>query len=184
MSASQRPKELAAFIDLLVARGVRTYLEIGARYGQTFEAVGNALTSPSVLVAVDVPGSLWGREDSWPVLEAVAERLRAKGHAVYLINGDSQLPATADRVRAIQDTFDAVLIDGDHRYQGVKSDWETYGPNASLVAFHDIKPRPTNVRIEVPRLWDVLVTQYHHIEIVDPDEPGMGIGCLFPRDAR
>lgn len=181
---SQRPREIAAFLDLLVARKVRTYLEVGARNGLTFEAVGNVLEAPSVLVAVDLPGALWGRDNSWAHLEAAAERLRARGHTVYLINGNSHDPRTADNVREIQDTFDAVFIDGDHRYQGVKADWEAYGPMGALVAFHDIKPGPNNDRVQVPRLWAPLAAQYAHLEIYDPDAPGMGIGVLFPRDMQ
>lgn len=184
MKPSQRAREIEAFIALLAERDVRTYLEIGARYGQTLEAVGNALAVPSVLVVVEQPGSLWGRDDSWPVLEAVAERLRQKGHGVWLIQGNSQDPATAQQVREIQDTFDAVFIDADHRYEGVKKDWELYGPMARLVGFHDIAPLPRNHVIEVPRLWHELAKQYRTIEFCDPAEPGMGIGILFPREMR
>lgn len=180
----QRPRELEAFLALLQARDVRTYLEVGARYGQTLEAVGNVLPVPSVLVVVEEPGGLWGRDDSWPVLKAVADRLRAKGHGVWLIRGNSQDAATAQRVLEIQDTFDAVFIDADHRYVGVKRDWELYGPMGTLVAFHDIAPLPSNTRVEVPRLWRELVERYHAIELVDPDALGMGIGVLFPRQMR
>lgn len=179
---SQRPAELAAFIQLLTAHGVRSYLEIGARYGQTLEAVGLALPVPSVLVAVELPGAWWGRDDSWPVLQAVAERLRAHGHAVHIVEGDSHARETRDAVTAIRPTYDAVFIDADHREPAVRQDWAHYGTIGRLVGFHDIAPEPHNVRIEVPVVWRELVAQYPSVDFVDPAAPGMGIGVLF-RDA-
>lgn len=181
-SPSQRPAELAAFVQLLTARGCRSYLEIGARYGQTFEAVGLALPVPSVLVAVEQPGALWGRDDSWPVLCAVADRLRAHGHAVHLVRGDSHAPETRRAVRTIAPAFDAVFIDADHTEHAVRQDWADYGSLGAMVGFHDIAPEPHNVRIEVPVVWRELVAQYPSVDFVDPAAPGMGIGVLF-RDA-
>ncbi len=179
-SPSQRPRELDEFIGILCAHGVRSYLEIGARYGQTLEEVGEALPVPSVLVAVELPNELWGRADSWPELEAVAERLRGRGHEVHLVRANSQDPRTAATVQGIRPTFDAVFIDADHRYIGCLTDWQLYGPLGHMVAFHDIAPAPENKRIEVPQLWHRLKDQAKSLEIVDAEHPGMGIGVLFP----
>jgi hypothetical protein len=142
--------------------------------------VGEALPLPSVLVAVELPNELWGRADSWPELEAVADRLRARGHEVHLVRANSQDPRTAAQVQAIRPTFDAVFIDADHRYEGVLADWRLYGPLGHLVAFHDIAPSPENRRIEVPRLWNDLKDKAKSLEIVDLEHPGMGIGVLWP----
>ena len=177
---SQRPAELEQFIGYLCSHTVRSYLEIGARYGQTFEEIGDALQVPSVLVAVDLPNAMWGREDSWADLEAAAERLRAKGHEVYLIQGDSHARETLDKVLAIRARFDAVFIDADHRYEAVRQDWADYGTLGHIVGFHDIAPTPENTRIEVPRLWHELRERFKGFEIVDPEHPGMGIGVLLP----
>lgn len=177
---SQRPAELDQFVNYLCAHTVRSYLEIGARYGQTFEEVGDALQVPSVLVAVDQPGAMWGRDDSWAELEAAANRLRAKGHEVYLIRGDSHAHETLKAVQAIRARWDAVFIDADHRYEAVLADWQDYGTMGHIVGFHDIAPTPENTRIEVPRLWHELRAKFKGFEIVDPEQPGMGIGVLLP----
>lgn len=180
IAPSQRAAELDAFIGVLLAHGVRSYLEVGARYGQTLEAVGDAMPESGVLVAVDLPNAMWGRADSWDHLEAVAERLRGKGHTVHLINGNSHETATVTAVKAIRPIFDAVFIDGDHRYTGVLTDWMHYGPLGHIVAFHDIAPKSENISVEVPRLWHDLRNRAKSQEILDPEHPGMGIGILWP----
>ena len=41
------------------------------------------------------------------------------------------------------DQFDLIFIDGDHRYDGVKSDFEAYRPLLSsrgVILFHDVDP--------------------------------------------
>lgn len=49
--------------------------------------------------------------------------------------------SVVDRVKDVTDRLDLLFIDGDHSYDGVKTDWEAYkgflGPD-SIVVFHDI----------------------------------------------
>ena len=44
--------------------------------------------------------------------------------------------------------YDFIFIDGDHRYEPVKVDWENYAPLGGVVAFHDSlgRSRPTASR--------------------------------------
>src|SRR5690606_15397754 len=57
--ASQDEAELTGFLRLLQDRGVRRYLEVGARHGDTFHYLMTGLPVGSVGVAVDLPGALW-----------------------------------------------------------------------------------------------------------------------------
>ena len=58
---SQRKDERLAFVKLMRAEGVRSYLEIGLRLGHTFAYVGEHLPRGSTMVGVDLPGfSPWG----------------------------------------------------------------------------------------------------------------------------
>jgi predicted O-methyltransferase YrrM len=176
---AQRAGELRAFLAMLIAANVRTYLEIGARFGDTLAEVAEALPAGATLVVVDMPGGPWGFSDSAATLleaKAAAERC---GHTVHVILGDSRAPETIAQVQAIAPRFDAVFIDGDHAEAGVRADWETYGAMGRLIAFHDVAPNAENTRIEVPKVWRELAALYPCVELRDPSAPGMGIGVLW-----
>lgn len=172
--ASQQPRELQRFIDILRDEGVTSYLEIGARHGDTFYEVMRALPAGSKGIAIDLPNGPWGG-NSRNDLIAACDELRQMGYEISMILGDSQLIE-------LHEDYDAVLIDADHRYEYVKADWEEYG-NCRIVAFHDIAGEGISLRdmdIGVPRLWREIKGDFRHEEIIDPsDDRPMGIGVLF-----
>jgi predicted O-methyltransferase YrrM len=189
---SQRADELLPFIDLLSARNVRSYLEVGARHGDTFHAVMSALPAGSVGVSVDLPGAAWGRDESRQHLIQAAADLRAKGYRTTTIFGDSRAADIIARA-AEQGPFDAILIDGDHRYEGVTADWQNYGGMAPIVAFHDIVGHGrvgksaaapdgsrAEVTVEVPRFWSELKAAHRSGEFIEFVGQGsaMGIGVI------
>lgn len=181
--ASQVEEELSGFIGLLRERKVRQYLEIGARDGDTLHTVGLALGPGAHLVAVDLPGAVWGKESSVVSLEKAATDLRKRGLKVTTVIGDSKHGEVVERVRALG-PYDAALIDGDHTYLGVLTDWLNYGPMAPLVAFHDIvghkeRDRKNGVAVEVPRLWSVIKSQGMPVKEFVASTSTMGIGVVF-----
>ena len=176
--ASQQPAELASLIGLFRERGVRSYLEIGARHGDTFFDVMTSLPAGSVGVAVDMPNGPWGGNSKNAMLECLCE-LSDLGYNVSAMFGDSSSLVPEVLARG---PFDAVLIDGDHRYDGVKSDWHNYG-DAPLVAFHDIDGEGLEcggLPVEVPRLWREIKAEHDTIEFIQPsDDRRMGIGVVI-----
>ncbi|MDP9991970.1 hypothetical protein J2W28_000998 [Variovorax boronicumulans] len=183
--ASQNENELSGLIHMFKVEQVRSYLEIGAREGDTFYDIVSSLPVGSSALAVDLPGGMWGKSTTGRKLERAAAALRAKGYTVGVVLGDS----TADKVIAAVRTcgpFEAALIDGDHRYAGAKADWENYGPMARLVAFHDIvgqgqREKVHGNEVEVPRLWsEIKATGAHWVEFVDEGSL-MGIGVCVSR---
>lgn len=181
--ASQHPDELRAFIALLLAEGVRSYLEIGARHGDTFYEVMRALPAGSRGVAVDLPGGAWGITSSRNALANAVRKLRREGYEVRMLLGDSTKPEIRRVLEGLR--FDAVLIDGDHRYEGVRADWQFCRGLAPLVAFHDIagegQVQPTSkLPVEVPRLWaEIWPSCRRSWEFVAPGSR-MGIGVVWP----
>ena len=63
-----------------------------------------------------------------------------------------------------QGPYDVIFIDADHTYEGVKKDWEDYGPLAERVAFHDIVF--SGVGHGVHKLWPELSKDHSTQECV------------------
>lgn len=174
--------ELQPFIDLLVEKNVQSYCEIGARDGDTFHSVMSALPAGSRGVAVDFPGALWGKSTTIKNLQNACDDLIRRGYDIQMIIGDSTSTDVISKVHAYGD-YDAILIDGDHTFEGVRSDFMNYGMLAPIVAFHDIVgdgqyEKVTKRHVEVPKLWKMIREEFRTIEFVAP-ESKMGIGvCL------
>lgn len=180
---SQNEEELRGFIALLQEHGVRRYLEIGAREGDTFHEVMMALPEGSTGVAVDLPGGLWGKTSTRDKLPLAVADLRQRGRHASHVFGDSTTRATINLVKG-RGPYDAALIDGDHSYAGVSCDWSNYGRIAPLIAFHDIvghdqAEKVHGTRVEVPRLWAEIKDSGLLVrEFVAPGS-AMGIGVVL-----
>lgn len=180
----QYDDELDQLIGWFVHLGVRSYLEIGARYGGSFGRVMMALGERSRGVCVDFPGAEFGDENSPVRLFDTLARLRRRGREVSCVLGPSAAQEVVARVQAFG-PFDAVFIDADHRYAAVRLDFEIYAPLARVVALHDIAA-PDHVTsrrgtpVGVPQFWAEVKTRYPYIEIYRPDTL-MGIGIVFPQ---
>ena len=75
-----------------------------------------------------------------------------------------------------------MFIDGDHSYDGVKTDFEMYCPlirKGGLMAFHDIAPRPKESPIQVNKFWNEIKKEFKYIEIKNKGQGIAGIGILF-----
>lgn len=178
--ASQQPGELSALIDLFQYLGVTSYLEIGARHGDTFHTVMRSLPKGSRGVAVDLPDGPWGSCSSRESLFEAISDLGRYGYRVCEIIGDSASTAVREQVSDLG-PFDAVLIDADHRYEAVKADFEHY--KAPITALHDIDGHGLvcgAYEMGVPRFWAEIREQYPYREFIDPsDDRPMGIGVVF-----
>ncbi len=124
----QYPSQLAPYLVHVAGFGIRRYLEIGVQHGGTFVLTTEYLGRFAPLedaIAVDVMNvpSLRRYAAERPPARFVRESSRSQRFRQLI---------------AESGPFDLVLIDGDHRYDAVLSDWETVRANARLVAFHDI----------------------------------------------
>ena len=187
---AQDVKEFQQFLDLIRTEKVRSYLEIGARHGGSFNAVMRSLPPVSTGVAVDLPGVAWGRDDSESVLRRVVSDLCRDGYGAELLLGSSRDSAIIDAV-AQHAPFDAVFIDGDHSYEGVREDWINYGNLARIVALHDIAgdnvvTKRTPIRVEVPRLWHEIRSEAIgavHEFVTDARHWGIGVIVRSSRES-
>ena len=72
------------------------------------------------------------------------------------------------------------MIDGDHSYQGVKTDFEIFFPLLSsngFIAFHDIAHNKFDAEIDVHQFWAEVRSRYNTEELIR----SIGIGILTPR---
>lgn len=92
-----------------------------------------------------------------------------------------------------EDKFDLLFIDGDHTYEGVKSDFEKYRllvKDGGLIVFHDVVPDLTtrmgsDVPLSksyaggVPIFWSEIKDKYQSYEFIDDaEQDGYGIGLI------
>jgi cephalosporin hydroxylase len=82
--------------------------------------------------------------------------------------------------------IDFLFIDGDHHYDAVRYDFDTYGPmvrTGGIIAFHDIDT--DNHLSQVPRLWreiqraGYLTMELQCVHRPDLNLPGGGIGVVM-----
>jgi predicted O-methyltransferase YrrM len=176
---AQRTDELAQFIRILRREGVKSYLEIGSRNGDSFHDIGLGLLPGSRLVSIDLPEGPWGESQSAKNLQKAVDDLNLVGRSASVIFGDSRDPRIIEQVSK-EAPFDAIFIDGDHSLEGVVLDWINYRNFSNLIAFHDIAPGHKAIKrgIRVQLLWKELKDKYRCVEIRGREQ-GMGIGVLY-----
>jgi len=102
-----------------------------------------------------------------------------------LLKEDSHKEETVRKLKDILGggMIDLLFIDGDHRYEGVRKDFEMYSPlvrKGGIVAFHDICPGPPDAVGGVPSFWKETMGKYRNMPIIkDQGQGGCGIGILF-----
>lgn len=173
----QHPVELQKLAKWL--RGVDSILEIGSRYGENLKFMANQMSGKR-LVSVDLPDAEgWNDSECEKRLKGSVNDLKKAGFDVTLILGDSHQQDTFNKV-AEHAPFDAVFIDGDHTYEGVKQDWLMYGPLGKQVIFHDIKP---GNKLGVSVFWDELnVADFEFMEDFIAKDSKMGIGRVVRKN--
>jgi methyltransferase family protein len=178
----QNKDELAAFIALLKAENVKSYLEIGSKFGGSLWQIANSLPVGSRVVAVDLPHGDKSFKNTQPHLEGCVDALKNRRYDAHLFIGSSTDPKIIEAVRKLS-PFDVCFIDGNHTEPFIRSDWATYGPMCRLVAFHDIgfveRTDPDRIGkkpIDVPRIWREIKQPYRNREIrLDKRDNGIGI---------
>ena len=178
---TQSPIEFSALVDILKQEQIKSFLEIGSRYGGTLWAIANTMPKGSRIVSVDPDmGQGSGKRGAAQSLRDCVEKLCEIGYDAHLIKKDSTQPETVAEVAALG-PFDAAFIDGNHEEAFVRADWENYGPLSRVVAFHDVcwkHPNRPCAPVDVPKVWNELKEKYTHKEFSDPAF-NFGIGVLW-----
>lgn len=183
IAPTQIRSEILQLATLIQQRRPQAVVEIGTRMGGTL-AIWCALADPKAVVAsIDLPGGIHG--GGYPNWRSrVYRRFAQPGQSLHLLRMDSHLQKTRDYLKNLLPFggIDFLFIDGDHRYEGVKMDFEMYSPlvrTGGLVAFHDICPNSVDKTCGVDRFWREIRTKYKNREFIQNlDQGGYGIGVL------
>ena len=179
----QNLAELRALAAVVKDHAPRRILEIGTARGGTLFLLCRLAAPGAHIVSIDLPGGWFG--GGYPFWKkSLYRRFARPGQRLDLLRADSHHPATVRRVADLLDgeQFDFVLIDGDHTYEGVKRDFETYRrfvEPGGFIAFHDIVPNRRDPACEVDRFWSELRDAYPSYELVEKwSQVGAGIGII------
>lgn len=165
----QVPEEALWLAYHMVEWNVKTVLEIG-----TWQGGSAAMWAAIGAKVVTVDKNPLRERAGWSLLQDAG--LCQFPDVIHIV-ADSQLSSTVDLLRR---DYDLVFIDGDHTYEGVRRDWENYGPMGKCVAFHDI----ADWRVDYPKwgpakLYKELKDQFANtIELVTTTD-GCGIGVIL-----
>jgi predicted O-methyltransferase YrrM len=162
----------------------RRILEIGTARGGTLYLWAQAATDDAIIVSVDLPGGEFG--GAYPACRVpFYESFARENQTLHLVRRDSHEDKTVQEVQALfqSDTVDFVFIDGDHTYEGVKSDFALYSPlvrPGGVIAFHDILPRQDLPEIQVDRFWREIRGRYESAEFIGEEgsRRRRGIGLI------
>ena len=182
MLAAQKPKEFADALRLVHSIQPRIILEIGTKTGGSLCGWCHVIPKGATVISIDLPGGRGGGKYSKFDYEKELEPMLGD-HEFHWIREDSQREETYQKVCDILKgrKIDFAFIDGGHKYNEVKSDFEMYGSLVNgLIMFHDIVSNFP--RCQVHDFWEEIKEQYVHYEFVDPEwgrKNRMGIGAIF-----
>jgi len=179
----QDETEFSDFGVLLQREKIRSYLEIGSKFGGSLWRIAQYTQPGARMVAVDMPNGTKRWHESSASLKACVAKLKEFDHDAHIIWGDSTAEKTVEAARALG-PFDLIMIDANHTMPFVKADWKNYGPMGRMIAFHDIGWRRAQewvgVRIDVPQFWNSIKGSYRHVEFRScPTGKNNGIGVLW-----
>lgn len=178
ISPIQSRLEFISLLALLSKQRPASILEIGTASGGTLFMFTRIAKPDATIVSVDLPDGVFGggySEARIPLYEAFP----LPEQTLHLVRADSHLQETLDIVETHfdQNSIDFIFIDGDHTYEGVRSDFEMYSKLISkngYIAFHD-----TIYAEGVKKFWLEIKDQYEfNQQWLDVNEPCFGIGII------
>lgn len=122
---------------LEIPSGIRSYLEIGCREGDSLRRVVKANQSLERIVVCDTWGGVYGGtgRGSHQHIESLLASLGYAG-SVRFLDGDSRV-----LIPTLSCKFDLILVDGDHSDEGAEADLNNVLPllgAGGRILFHDI----------------------------------------------
>lgn len=187
ISLHQYKGEFKAFTKYVASTKPKIVVEIGTKKGGSL-FIWARYFKPKHLVSIDLPGGIHGGgypKQKRPFYESFLND--QKGSKISLIQGDSHDTKTFETLKMLLNDkkIDFLFIDGDHRYEGVKQDFEMYKNlmnKGGLIGFHDIVASDYhhNMNCYVDKLWGELILNYEHKAFIENKaQHKYGLGILI-----
>lgn len=147
IKTDQVRSEISAFMEVVDRTKPKAVLEIGTAGGGTLFLMCRIASEDATIISIDLPGGKFGGGYS-KRRKFLYRQFTQPRQKIHLLMMDSHKREALEQVKAILGAkkIDLLFIDGDHTYEGVRSDFEMYGPlvrPGGLITFHDIVPGPS-----------------------------------------
>ncbi|MDP3836951.1 MAG: class I SAM-dependent methyltransferase [bacterium] len=182
--SSQIKEEIISLMTEVRERAPRIVLEIGTATGGTLFMLAKAAAPDAKIISIDLPFGRYGAgylKYRIPLMQAFA----SSNQTLELLRLDSHSQETINELKEIigDEKIDFLFIDGDHSYEGVKSDFENYYPlvkPGGLIAFHDIVTNDLDPSFGTQRFWQEIKGRFEHKEYIKENRgnSGCGIGLI------
>ena len=183
ISTAQYTHEFISLLEIYQRLAPTYTVEIGTWHGGTLWYWLRFAEPGAHIVTVDRGPEYWRPpEPDFDMRQW--EKWVKDGTYLHTCVGDSKDPAIIAEVTNYCPFIDFLFIDGDHSYEGAKTDFENYGRlvrKGGVIAFHDLIPPPDRARIQVGKLFREIqkagyITQEFYSK---PDQDRMGIGVVY-----
>ncbi len=185
LGVQQNRSEFEKLLSLVRELKPRVVMEIGTYRGGTLFLFSRVIPEYGLIVSLDLPRDSahngYARWRSFLYRNYVQDKRR-----IEIIQQDSHLKQTKEMVDAFLGgrAVDFLFIDADHRYEGVKLDFEMYFPLVShngVVALHDIIRDKNSLENGVYFFWEEVKKKDGQIrEFVESrEQQGKGIGLFL-----
>lgn len=137
--------EIRTLLKILETCKPQTLLEIGTANGGTLFLFSKIAANNALVMSIDLPSGQFGGEfyPEWKI--DLYKSFANHDQKITTIRADSHDVNTLEMVETLLEkrNLDFLFIDGDHTYQGVKTDFELYSSllkEDGVIGFHDINP--------------------------------------------
>ena len=186
-SMIQNPIEIQKFSEFFVSLNCKNVLEIGTFLGGTFYTMCKLSNTDGKKISIDCPDVIVpGSEVVKQKHNQIDEYLVKFAKNVVIIRDNSKSEECFQKLeKELQgESLDFIFIDGDHTYEGVKSDFTNYKKylkDGGYIAFHHIDYLSSTISIgcEVYKFWNELKDEYDFIEFKQGSFGGIGLVQVF-----